>query len=233
MTALHLLVASDDPTTRAGRAHLEAALARRSDRGPLGSACVLGAAHGDDPRRLRLMTSGLSKRLGCDVSAPRLTDPGLDVAAARRAIEAAGVLYLDGGDTLHLVEAVRARGLDDALAKAARDARLIYGLSAGACAVAPYTVGYDDDGAPRVARCLELGVPWPADVHDEDDDWPEMRTLLELRPPGDRGLVVPTGGAVLMDGVDTWALAGAAELRWLEEGGRWGVERLPSSPPRR
>jgi len=231
MIALHLLVASDDPTTWAGRAHLDAALAR--GHGPVTSACVLGAAHGDDPRRLRLMTAGLSKRLGCEVSAPRLTDPGLDVEAARAAIEAAGVLYLDGGDTLHLAEAVRARGLEGALAKAARHARLIHGLSAGACAAAPYTVGYDDDDAPRVARCLALGLPWPADVHDEDDDWPEMRTLLELRPAKERGLVVPTGGAVLVDGTDAWSLAGAAELRWLEEDGRWGVERLPSSPPRR
>lgn len=231
MTALHLLVASDDPTTRAGRAHLEAALARRP--GPVTSACALGAAHGDDPRRLRLVTAGLAKRLGCEVSAPRLTDPALDVAAARREIEGAALLYLDGGDTLHLVEAVRARGLEDALARAAREARLVVGLSAGACAGAPYTVGYDEDGAPRVASCLALGVPWPADVHDEDDDWPEMRALLELRPAKERGLVIPTGGAVLLDGLDAWTVAGAAELRWLEEDGGWGVERLPSSPPRR
>ncbi len=232
MTALHLLAANDDPTTRAGRAHLEAALARRP-RATTPAACVLGAAHGDEARRLRHMVRGLEKLLGGEVQAPRLTDGGLDVAAARKAITGADVLYLDGGDTVALVEAVRARGLGDALEAASRSARVVYGLSAGACAASAFTIGYEDDGAPRVVPCLALGVPWPADVHDEEDEWPEMRALLELRPPRERGLCVPTHAAVLLDGKDAWSLAGTAELRWLEEEGRWGVEPLPSSPPRR
>jgi hypothetical protein len=65
-------------------------------------------------------------------------------------------------------------------------------------------------------------------VHDEANDWPELRALLELRPPVERGLVLPTGGVALVTGGEAFALAGAPELRGLAPGGEWRVSPLPA-----
>lgn len=228
MTAL-LLLASDAPHSAPGRERLRRAL------GPLGGplrACALGAAHGDDPQRMQEVAAGLSALLGGPCAAPALSDPHLPRAAALAALEQADVLYLDGGDTLALVRAVEAHGLLAPLRAAARAARLVVGLSAGAAAAGPFTNGWDETGtvAHRVP-CLELGFPFPVDVHDEEDDWPEARALLEVLAregePAGQVLVIPTGGAVLLDERGLRGLgAPPCQLRRLGAGGAWDIERV-------
>lgn len=226
MTAL-LLLASDAPHSARGQERMRRAL------GPLGGplrACALGAAHGDDPERMQEIAAGLEALLGGPCATPALSDPRLARGEALTALERADVLYLDGGDTLALVRAVEAHGLLEPLRAAARAARLVAGLSAGAAAAGPFTNGWDEAGTvAHRAACLELGCPWPVDVHDEDDDWPEARALLEvLAREGEAAaqvLVIPTGGAVLLDEGGLRSLgAPPCQLRRLGPGGAWSVE---------
>lgn len=188
-------------------------------------ACHVGCFHDDTPAWTKVSVDFLTS-LGATCSAPRLSDPQLDVRRAREALESADLVYLDGGDTVAGVEHIRARGLADAFTKAAANARFIFGLSGGACAAGPYTIGYSDDGSPYVAPCLDLGPPLPLDVHDEQADWPEMRALLELKPPQPAGLVIPTN-AVLRVAERGAELASvgkpAVERRTLDARGRWTV----------
>lgn len=164
------------------------------------------------------------------MQAPRLSDAQVDVGAARAAIEAADLLYLDGGDTVAGVDRIRALGLVDAFRRAAARARAVVGLSGGACAAGPFTIGWDGGGAPYVAECLALGVPFPLDVHDERDDWPELRTLLALAPPVRRGIAIPTGGVLTLSPAGALASLGRppCELRSLAPDGAWRVEPLAS-----
>src|SRR4051812_35049861 len=164
-------------------------------------ACYIGAYHDDSD--WGKVSVDFFKKLGAACSWPKLSDPDLDVALAKKQIESADVLYLDGGDTVAGVEHTRARGLVASFKKAAKKAHLVYGLSGGACAAGPYTIGYDDDGESNIAPCYDMGIPYPLDVHDEKNDWPEMRALLELAN-GDKkikkpaGIVIPSGSALVM-----------------------------------
>src|SRR5437588_560066 len=73
--------------------------------------CYLGCYHDDDPDWAKVTVDFFQKTLGAECWTPRLTDPELDVAEAKKQIETAEVLYLDGGDTLEGVRHTRERGL--------------------------------------------------------------------------------------------------------------------------
>jgi hypothetical protein len=229
--ATFVLAANDHPGTRPGRVLLREALGAVESPS---RACALGAAHGDDRRRMRTIARALEELLGAPCSTPFLSHPELDLAAARADLEAADVLYLDGGDTLELVRAAAGHGLQDALRAAAARARVVYGLSAGAAAAAPCTNAWDEAGeVARVEPCLDLGIPWPVDVHDEAEGWPEARALLQaLAREGRQGaqvLVIPTGAAALVapDGRVRSRGRAACELRALGPDGTWRVEPQP------
>ncbi len=225
MSAVLFLCANHNSKNRAGQALLRE-LAERIGR-PF-RACHVGCFHDDTPAWTKV-TVDFFASLGASCAAPRLSDPRLDVSAARAAIEGADVLYLDGGDTVAGVEHIRARGLADAFVRAREHAQFIFGLSGGACAAGPYTIGYRDDDSAYVAPCLDLGPPLPLDVHDEQSDWPEMRALLELDPPQRAGLVIPTNGVlrVAASGAELTSVgAPLVERRELARDGRWVISAL-------
>lgn len=224
MTARLFLAASSHSGNKSGQELLTGILAGFAKGFP---ACFLGAFHDDDPKWSKRTTDFLTK-LGAKVSAPRLSDPDLDVAVAEAAIRGAEFLYLDGGDTVAGIAHVTARGLGAALGAAAKHAKVIFGLSGGACAAGPFTIGYDDEDAAYVAPCLGLGAPAPLDVHDETE-WPEMRALLELvakqRGPMREGIVIPTNAVLVVEPDGTLRSHGklACERRSLAKDGTWRV----------
>lgn len=225
MSAVLFLCANHNSKNRAGQALLRS-LAEQLGR-PF-RACHVGCFH-DDTAAWTKVTVDFLTSLGATCDAPRLSDPKLDLARAREALESADLVYLDGGDTVAGLEHIRARGLADAFTKAAANARFIFGLSGGACAAGPYTIGYRDDDSAYVAPCLDLGPPLPLDVHDEQADWPEMRALLELKPREPAGLVIPTNGVlrVAAGGRELASLdKPPVERRTLAPDGRWIIDAL-------
>ena len=198
--------------------------------------CYLGCYH-DDSDWGKVTVDFFRKKLGAECWWPKLSDPDLDVDEARKQIESAEVLYLDGGDTVAGVEHTRARGLLPSLKKAAKKAYLVYGLSGGACAAGPYTIGYDDDGEGHVAPCYDMGIPYPIDVHDEKNDWPEMRALLEIVAKDKKikkkaGIVIPTGSALVKTPEGELRTRGKAlvEERSLDADGEWTIETYAAIP---
>ena len=199
-------------------------------------ACYIGAPIDDNPGWADLVVSYFMRVHGVACAAPRLSDPGCDVVAARKAIETADVLYLDGGDTVQCVQHCKDRGVLPSFKKAGQQAKVVFGLSGGACATGPFTIGYDDDGTGSISPCLDMGPPHPLDVHDEHNDWPEMRSLLEIIPRGHKklqatGIVIPTGAALMVSPLGRLSSYGRSrvELRRLAEDGAWEIEKLPES----
>ncbi|MBI5853612.1 MAG: Type 1 glutamine amidotransferase-like domain-containing protein [Planctomycetes bacterium] len=195
--------------------------------------CYVGAAHEDDRRWARDTIRRLETEIGLPCDAPRLSDPSLDVDAARHAIETAALIFLDGGDTVGLVAHAHARGLAEAFTRCARRDVVVAGVSAGSCAAAPFTIGWDEAERPLVAPCFSMGVPAPIDVHSEDDDWAEMRILLELvrgRPEfAQDGIVIPTRSALVFDAKGKMSSRGKrpCERRRLDPDGSWRIEVIP------
>lgn len=230
MTALCVLTAQAHLGSAKGRALLEA-LTRSLGRDA--RVCYIGAPHGDSPGFTGREVQEI-ERLGFRCDVPRLTDPKLDRGAAREAITSADVLYLSGGDTVAFVETVRACDLMSAFADAHARARIIYGVSGGTCAMAPHTIGYGDGDAPYLAPCFGFGAHAALDVHDEKENWPEMRALLKLmhaqHPALDPvGLVIPSGSALIITPEGEAGSLGKkpCELRRLDARWRWQVEPLP------
>lgn len=225
MTARCFLTAQAHMGDKKGRALLAALL---GDATAL-RACYIGGAHGDDPGFTKREVTQL-QALGLTVVAPRLSDPSLDRAAAAAAIAEADLLYLAGGDTVVLCDAVRDHDLGAAFAAAHAHARLVYGVSGGTCAMAPYTIGYRDDDTPCVAACLGLGAPLPLDVHDEAEDWPELRALLELVQdrPDAAGIAIPSGAALIVEADGSLTSYGrrGCERRRLDAAGAWIIEPI-------
>lgn len=194
--------------------------------------CYLGVFMGDRKEWGKVTIDFFKKDLKAEVLAPRLTDDDVDVKAAKEAIESSQVLYLEGGDTVAGVSRIKELGLLKAFGVAAKKAQLVFGLSGGACAAPPYTIGYDDDGNGYVADLLAMGPPLPLDVHDEPD-WPEMRALLELvkdrKDLPQEGIVAPSGSALVVHRDGRLASRGKApcEKRALGRGGKWKIEEIP------
>ncbi|HZU96894.1 MAG TPA: Type 1 glutamine amidotransferase-like domain-containing protein [Planctomycetota bacterium] len=190
--------------------------------------CYVGAAFGDN-RVVDWLVRRALHRCGrrARIDALRLARGPVDLDAARRMLAGTHVLFLGGGDTIELVRRVREHDLVESFREARATARLVFGISAGACAAAPYTIGYEDGGSGRIEACLDMGCPAPLDVHDEENDWPEMRALLELaraRPElAQEGIVLPRGAALLVRPDGTLASLGSAlaERRRLGPGGEW------------
>ena len=228
MTALFALAATWNASNPEGQ-NLIAKLLKGAPKG--WRVCYIGAAHGD--RGGQQAQEHFKKTYGVKVLAPRLSDPACDVASAREAIESCEVLYLDGGDTVQCVAHARARGVLASFKKAAKNAYLVYGFSAGACATPPYTIGYDDEDNGYIADCMDLGPPLPLDVHEEPD-WGEMHAFLELvkkrkdLPQG--GIVVPRGSVLIRDRKGKLFSHGTArvEVRRLDKKGAWKIEKLPT-----
>ncbi len=224
MPATFHLCANHHAGNRAGQ-KLLAELA--ADLAPGFRACHIGVFHEDD-RSFSKATKDFLKSLGASVSSPELSRERVDVEEARAAIEGAELLYLDGGDTVAGVERIRELGLVEVFRRAARSARHVFGLSGGACAAGPYTIGYDEKDAPYVAECLDLGPPLPLDVHDEKAGWPEMRALLALKPKKQKGIVIPSHGVLVVSPEGELASYGkpACERRSLGRDGAFQVEPL-------
>jgi len=231
MTATFCIASTLHSSSPAGKKLIQSLLAGAP---PKYRACYLGCYHDDDPDWAKVTIDFFQEKLGHECSWPRLTDPDLDVAAARKQIETADVIYLDGGDTLEGVRYTRERGLLGSFKKAGKNAFLVFGLSGGACASGPYTIGYDDEDKGYVAPCYDMGIPLPLDVHDETHDWPEMRALLELTRKDKKikkpaGIVIPTGSALIMTPEGELRTYGKrpVEERSLGEGGEWKIEKYP------
>lgn len=233
MSATFYLSATWHPGHATGRKFLTGLLERLGKRRRV---CYIGATHDDHPAWTRKTIEFLAGS-GARVAAPRLSDAKLDTRAARTALKTADLLYLDGGDTVRFVQHVERHDLRDAFVAAARTCRFVFGLSGGACAAAPFTIGYHEDEKPYVADCLGMGSPRPLDVHDESQDWPEMRGLLRLvqktrRAKQPKGIVIPSGSALVVAPDGGLASIGKApcEVRALDARGRWVVTPIAAAP---
>ena len=112
----------------------------------------IGTASHDDPVRIARFSerfAGLAEQL------THLPD-GSSRKAASDWLNGLDVLYVGGGNTLHLVETWRTTGLDDLLFQAAHDGVLLAGVSAGAACWFEYALS--DSGGAGLAPLRGLGL---------------------------------------------------------------------------
>lgn len=161
----------------------------------------LGVASGDNMAFYLSVKSLLQEAGAGEVSLLRLALTAVDLAAVKRALEAADAVYLSGGEVDDGMRWLERHDLVGFLGEMRSQGKLFLGMSAGSIMMGTYWVRWadpDDDATAELFRCLGL-APTTFDTHAEDEDWKELKMALKLQGPGARGYGIPSGGAAIVD----------------------------------
>lgn len=161
----------------------------------------LGMANGDSAPFFLSMRALLQSAGAGEVSMVRLANAEADVAAAKRVIEAADVVYLSGGEVEDGMRWLRQHGLVPFLGEMRSQGKMFVGMSAGSIMMGTHWVSWeneDDDSTARLFDCLGF-APTTFDTHGEHEDWKELKMALLLQGIGARGYGIPSGGLVSVD----------------------------------
>lgn len=111
----------------------------------------------------------------------------------RSFLASADLILLAGGSIEAGWEILTSTGMDFLIAEAYFAAAVVIGVSAGAVHLGK---GWFDVSRGDVSNGLKL-VPYYIDVHREEDDWAELRGLVERKEEYARGFGIPSGGALI------------------------------------
>ena len=113
---------------------------------------------------------------------------------ARAVLARADAIFISGGDVAAGMETLRAADLVPLLAERHAAGVPFIGLSAGSIMLSRQWIAWsdpDDDATAAPFDCLGF-APLLCDTHAEEDDWNELRALLEFQRPGTRGYGIPS-----------------------------------------
>jgi len=161
----------------------------------------IGTASGDNKPFFHAIRLGLMAAGAGSVEMVPLARKGVDVAHAKRMLEAADVIFVSGGEVDDgmdwLVKARLVRFLGDLY----HAGTLFIGVSAGAIMLGTHWAHWGvegDDTTARVIQCLGF-IPYVFDAHGEKENWSELRCVLRLLGPGHKGHGLAAGGFYKVD----------------------------------
>jgi cyanophycinase-like exopeptidase len=196
------------------------------------SVAYLGAASGDDRFFFRLIKGRLKEAGAGEVDLVKLVSPSASVAAARRLLLKADVVFVSGGDVEEGMRILVARKVTALLRERFEAGAVFGGFSAGSIMLAHQWVRWrngDDDDSAETFDCLGF-APLLCDTHAEEDDWAELKALLRARRIDGEigyGIQTDTGLRIHPDG-KTEALGGAViRLAWRRNGIHPGSPLVP------
>ncbi len=174
----------------------------------------IGAASRDDRRFLGMMASFLGAAGPCEFELAPLAGKKRDLQKARAVIEAADLVFIGGGDVevgMHVLAETHA--VEWLREKHASGAPFL-GLSAGAIMLGRRWVRWrdpEDETTVELFPCLGF-APLECDVHEEEDGWAELKTLLRLLGEEAVGFGIRTDAAMRVDEeVEVTVLAGVID----------------------
>ena len=188
------------------RRHFKSALSGVASKRPL--VAYVGAASNDNAGFFTMIRTAAC----VGTSAPRmkmakLASPRASASEARALLEECDLVFVSGGDVEHGMNVLRDRDMVKPLRALAAAGKPMFGISAGSLMLARDWVSFPvgDEANPMLFPCLGI-APLHADAHSEEDDWAELRVLVDLlRRRGDAeplgyGLTRKGGVHVEIDG---------------------------------
>jgi peptidase E len=172
------LIGGGPGTVRALRKHFRAALAEIPSKRPL--AAYVGTASNDNSGFFGMIRGGLALS-GARFRMVSLASRGASASVARTLLDECDLVFVSGGDVERGMSILRDRDMLPTFRRLAREAKPMFGISAGSLMLAREWVRFPDDNEDKAELFPCLGiVPSYVDAHDEEDDWSELRTLLRL-----------------------------------------------------
>ena len=129
------------------------------------------------------------------------------------------------------MEVLQEKDMIDFLFQLYQQGKPFFGVSAGSIMLAKEWVRWrdpDDDSTAELFPCLGL-APVICDTHAEEDDWQELKALLELKQDKAEGYGITSGSAIKVFPDGKVEALGGPVAYYLRRGGR--VERLPDILP--
>jgi cyanophycinase-like exopeptidase len=142
-----------------------------------------------------------------------------DPDKARDILLASDVVFISGGDVDLGMKYLRKRDLIPSLRELYDRGKLFCGISAGAIMLCRNWMHWrdpDDDSTVELLDCLRF-APLLCDVHDEEDNWMEMKRLLGFFPQGTDGYGIPAEGALWIAPNGKITAIGSAPIRFIKK----------------
>jgi peptidase E len=160
----------------------------------------VGVASGDSPGFFEMITRALDRRTA-RIEPVKIAAPRANLREAKALLDECDLVFLSGGDVHAGMKALERKGMDEVLRKLARAGKPMFGVSAGSLMLACEWVRFQGKGNTKARLFSCLGVaPIHVDAHSEDDDWSELRVLVDLlRQRGDArpvGYGLPSKGGL-------------------------------------
>jgi peptidase E len=232
-TTIHL-IGGGPGALLATRRHIKQAVHAVGKKKPL--VAYIGVASNDNVG-FQKMLSAAFVGTGARVQMAKLARKTASVAKARQLLDDCDLVFMSGGDVEHGMSLLHERGVADDLRRLARAGKPFLGISAGSIMTCEKWVRFpdDDDAKAETFPCLGI-APVHMDAHSEDDNWPELRTLVRLLARDDAkavGYGVPSKGCLRVevngDGKTRLSALGAPIARIGAKAGK-SVDRAPLAP---
>jgi cyanophycinase len=153
-------------------------------------AAYIGASNHDQPEFYDLFL-GAMKNMEidqCRMAPTRLSE------ADRAFLEEADLLLLAGGDVELGWTAFEQNGMKELLTRKRYDGAILIGVSAGAMQLGLGALSQDPQ--PKKLDMFRF-APFYVSAHDEENDWWDLRAVVNLSPEGARGIGIPAGGGAV------------------------------------
>jgi len=154
------------------------------------SAAYIGASNGDQPEFYSLFQAAME---AMGISDCRLV-PSQPSREDILFLENAGLIVLSGGDVEKGWHVFEQNGLKELLPKKRFDGAVLMGVSAGAVQLGLGCLS--NEARPKQLDMFRF-APFYVGAHDEENDWFDLRALVNLAQSDARGIGLPAGGGAV------------------------------------
>jgi hypothetical protein len=153
-------------------------------------AAYIGASNGDQPEFYSLFQAAMESM---DISKCRLV-PSQPSREDISFLEEAGLIVLSGGDVERGWQVFEQNGLKELLPKKRFDGAVLIGVSAGAIQLGLGCLS--NSSQPKQIDMFRF-APFYVGAHDEENDWFDLRALVNLSQVDTRAIGLPAGGGAV------------------------------------
>jgi hypothetical protein len=153
-------------------------------------AAYIGASNGDQPEFYDLFVAAMESMA---ISDCRLV-PSQPSREDTSFLEEADLIVLSGGDVERGWQAFEQNGFKDLLPRLRYDGAVLIGVSAGAVQLG---LGHLTNAAQPKPLDMFRFAPFYIGAHDEENDWFDLRALVNLSRSDTRAIGLPAGGGAV------------------------------------
>jgi len=191
----------------------------------------VGTANGDDIGFFNRIAVLLKETGASRISHAVISPENADIDEAKDILQSAEIIFVSGGDVYRGLQVLIEKDMIHFISELYENGKLFFGISAGSIMLAKEWIHWrrpDNDSTPELFPCLGF-APIICDTHDEQDDWPELKTVLRLEKDNVRGYGIVSGTAIAVFPDGKIESLGGAIHQYIRRSGR--VERCSDILP--